>query len=556
MSKSLVIIPTAKLVPIELQAEFGSISPAMIPLDGRPALHYIIDQYSDTEFLVAIHEAGDALKAYVDRRVEHRSIEVHDVGITCSLGETLLNAIQSHKSIPERLVINFADTAVNGVSTEKDCIHFAKKEEVFRWTTFTTNHSGQILAINEKETEKANGVISEMVFIGIFCFIHPKAFIDILTECVKESGDIDPFYKAVQTYSEKYVLNFHEATDWYDFGHLDTYYDSRKRISSTCREFNTIDVDSSRGRITKHSRNADKFIDEIQWYLKLPQKLLHIAPRVFDYDLDRKSPMVEMEFYGYPVLNDLYLYGDLDLGAWARIFRSIEQALSDMREFKLTSESAADVTSACIKMYETKTLDRINQYKELPDFCWANQSGLQINGAMVMTLNEVIEQLPQVLTHSGLCDTKDLSVIHGDPCLSNILFDRRNGIVRMIDPRGRFGSYDIYGDPLYDWAKLSHSIEGDYDFLVNDLFDFEINGSQVELTPHLSSNHIAIKNLYHQRVIDHLGINEHLRIRLLESLLFLSMIPLHGDRPRSQQAFLARGLWLFSEIRDKFTSAA
>lgn len=553
MRKPLVIIPTAKLVPIELQAEFGPISPAMIPLDGRPALHYIVEQYTDADFLVAIHEAGDALKAYIDSHIENRSIAVHDVGITQSLGETVLSAILSQKNVPEKLIINFADTAVTGISTEKDCIHYAHKEEVFRWTTFSVNYSGQIVGINEKETEKSNGIVSEMVFIGIFCFVHSEAFIEILKKCVMEVGDIEPLYKAVQIYSKQYAFDLHESTDWYDFGHLDTYYDSRKRISSNCREFNSISVDSSRGRITKRSQKAEKFIDEIQWYLKLPKKLQHIAPRVFDYDLDRNSPMVEMEFYGYPVLNDLYLYGHLDLGAWTRIFKSIEQALADMREYRLGKEAGANARYARKLMYEDKTLDRINQYKDSPEFSWANQSGIYINGANVMTLNEVIEQLPQILERSGVYSMSDLSIIHGDACLSNILFDRRNGIIRMIDPRGSFGPYDIYGDPLYDWSKLSHSIEGDYDFLVNDLFDFEINNSQVKLTAHLSPRHIAIKDLYRQRTLDHRGNDEHHRIRLLESLLFLSMIPLHRDRPRSQQAFLARGLSLFSEIHDKFT---
>jgi hypothetical protein len=36
-------------------------------------------------------------------------------------------------------------------------------------------------------------------------------------------------------------------------------------------------------------------------------------------------------------------------------------------------------------------------------------------------------------------------------------------------------------------------------------------------------------------------------VNVIESLLFLSMIPLHADRPRSQTAFLARGLELFTD---------
>ena len=33
----------------------------------------------------------------------------------------------------------------------------------------------------------------------------------------------------------------------------------------------------------------------------------------------------------------------------------------------------------------------------------------------------------------------------------------------LIDPRGYFGYKELYGDPLYDWAKLYYSIIGNYD---------------------------------------------------------------------------------------------
>ena len=63
--------------------------------------------------------------------------------------------------------------------------------------------------------------------------------------------------------------------------------------------------------------------------------------------------------------------------------------------------------------------------------------------------------------------------MHGDFCFSNILFDLGHQIVRVIDPRGRFGQKGIYSDPRYDMAKLRHSIGGLYDFIVADLFDVQ-----------------------------------------------------------------------------------
>ena len=39
-----------------------------------------------------------------------------------------------------------------------------------------------------------------------------------------------------------------------------------------------------------------------------------------------------------------------------------------------------------------------------------------------------------------------------------------------------------------------------------------------------------------------------MQVKLIESLLFLSMVPLHADRFASQEAFLARGLEIFNDV--------
>ena len=42
--------------------------------------------------------------------------------------------------------------------------------------------------------------------------------------------------------------------------------------------------------------------------------------------------------------------------------------------------------------------------------------------------------------------------IHGDCTFSNLML-REDGSPVLIDPRGYFGYKELYGDPLYDWAK-------------------------------------------------------------------------------------------------------
>lgn len=50
-----------------------------------------------------------------------------------------------------------------------------------------------------------------------------------------------------------------------------------------------------------------------------------------------------------------------------------------------------------------------------------------------------------------------------------------------MNPRGKFGKYDIYGDPRYELAKLFHSVDGKYDFIIKDLFNINYDLHNAEI---------------------------------------------------------------------------
>ena len=65
-----------------------------------------------------------------------------------------------------------------------------------------------------------------------------------------------------------------------------------------------------------------------------------------------------------------------------------------------------------------------------------------------------------------------ISFIHGDFCFSNILFKNigEKTSVKLIDPRGSFGKFLNMGDMYYDLAKLRHSLNGAYEYIIYDKF--------------------------------------------------------------------------------------
>jgi len=548
MSK-LVVLPAAVLAPLELQAEFGEVPSGMVPLDSRPVLLHVAEAYRARGFdiVVAVHERADVVEGYFAHRP---ALGVRTVGIgrTTSIAETVLRALRRVPHDVEQLVINFADTLLVDDLGDGNVIAFHEQTDTYRWTTFRADAQGAVQEVWERFSDK--GDADAKVLVGVFALEQVDRFVQELETALAEvSPAIDPFWTALRRHfnaapSERRRL--HAAQRWFDVGHLDTYYTTRREYFLNSRSFNSVQVDTTRGVIRKSSDNADKFIDEVRWYLHLPRGLRHVAPRVFDHDLTVRPPWVEMEFYGYPTLNDAYLVGQWDGGLWRQVLQAVGGLLDSFADHRDEHTSAAQLSQARVAMYEAKTLDRLQPVLADPAFS-RFRDGVTVNGERLLGLEEVTARLPELLQASGALASRPSTVMHGDLCLSNILYDRRNSIVRVVDPRGSFGLPGVYGDQLYDLAKLAHSLEGDYDLLVNGLFDAAWSEDGYELRPHLEPRHHEVKRLFVHWLAARAG-TELPAVRLVEGLLFLSMVPLHGDRPASQQAFLARGLQLVTAV--------
>jgi aminoglycoside phosphotransferase len=139
------------------------------------------------------------------------------------------------------------------------------------------------------------------------------------------------------------------------------------------------------------------------------------------------------------------------------------------------------------------------------------------------------------------------TVIHGDLCFSNILYDVSSAVCRLIDPRGSFGTVGIGGDPRYDIAKLWHSVAGGYDFLATDFFDVRWNDNEVTLDVPWRAQHRRLRGLFKERFSDDYDFSE---ISLITGLMMCSLPDLHRESARRQVALYASGLRLVHEALD------
>lgn len=129
-----------------------------------------------------------------------------------------------------------------------------------------------------------------------------------------------------------------------------------------------------------------------------------------------------------------------------------------------------------------------------------------------------------------------LAFSHGDPCLSNILFDARTGLFRLIDPRGATVRDEAMMHPLYDLAKLSHSILGGYDFVNNDLFAVAVGADMgLDLQLHRGGPRDWMQAAFRERLAQEGW--DVAQVRAVEASLFLSMLPLHLDHAKKPLGF-------------------
>lgn len=309
------------------------------------------------------------------------------------------------------------------------------------------------------------------------------------------------------------------------------------------RQFNNIAVDTSKGTLTKSSAFNNTLYNELEWYKSIPNKFKYLTPKLLEHEFILGVPHITMEYLDMPTLHELYITNRVSLNQWSKIISTLIKTSNEFRT-EYIEVSPPERDSILYSMYVKKTIDRLEELRNDKVFSRFFDKTIIINGVGYPGLNYTIKMLPG-LVRDHLFNIDTLSVIHGDYFLANILYSEK-GFIRLIDPRGDFGGYTIYGDPRYDIAKLSHSFNGKYDFIVEDKFDVRLTGNFIDYKIKCSNTHERIKELFFSQL--NYNIEE---IKLIEALLFLSMIPLHSDKPERQLVMLATGIEQLSKFLEE-----
>jgi hypothetical protein len=535
------LIPSAKIVPEELQ-NLGKLPAIIYPVGQGIAFDYLWNQYKDDaeQIRVLYYEMAEEVEQGLSfcSSGKLRLIRLETLG---DLGATIYEGLDdSHTSV----VVNFADTIVMDSLPEdaKDCFFYSEDYPSEVWT-FYENENGIFTSICDKQ-EGLNADIRRKLFTGVFRFSDGGDLKACLKEALQmEHRNMNSFYTALLLYCKKHPMQEVYTENWFDIGHADRYYNSKLEVKA--REFNHISIDKDRGILKKCSDDKEKFIGEILWYLKLPGDIEYVRPRIFSYSTSYQNPYVEMEYYSYHTVHELFLYSDLNYHQWTDIFNRIRFIYNDFQRYSLQDP---DIRPALQEIYLEKTLERLARLRKDERFQSFFRQNMKINGIQYLPLDEICNLLEQKIPEY-LYDVDTFHIIHGDLCFANIMVDSNFSFIKVIDPRGKFGKFDIYGDQRYELAKLFHSVDGKYDYIIKDLFQIQVDAGRAEIGYQVLDRkrefdlYEVFRKVFQREIGD-----DRKKIELIEALLFLSMIPLHGESLEHQYAMLATGIGILDRI--------
>ncbi|MDE1150689.1 MAG: hypothetical protein PW843_29420 [Azospirillaceae bacterium] len=294
------------------------------------------------------------------------------------------------------------------------------------------------------------------------------------------------------------------------------------------RHFNSIS-DGPDYTLVKRSRDRAKLRREFEYYGLLPaeQRIFFVQP--FDFQDDGESASYRMERLLIADMGIQWVHGAMSAGEFALF---LDRVLSYVTQRPTRRVPRPEGRAVMDRLYRDKVVERVAQLKRLPAYADLGPLLFRAVGGIDALLERYLAAY-EALRDRFPADR--LAIGHGDLCFSNILYAKATQLLRFIDPRGVETADEIYTDPYYDLAKLSHSILGGYDFINSGQYEVAL-GADLGLT--LASD-AGDRDWAHGLFRDRLrqaGFDPML-VRLCEASLFISMAPLHIDVPKKILGF-------------------
>ncbi|MBQ8527276.1 MAG: hypothetical protein IJ429_02265 [Lachnospiraceae bacterium] len=297
--------------------------------------------------------------------------------------------------------------------------------------------------------------------------------------------------------------------------------------------------------VTKRSTKIEKIKSEYNFYYLLPENMKMWFVMPYDYKEDKDGASYTMERFHMTDIAIRFVHGAVSTDELADILDKLFYFVKLRKTISVDEKKAAEVAT---ELYLTKLQERMADLKKLPQY--AQFDALIGMGTDYDNIDQIVEhyiRLYDKVTKAYPEKEKKLAVGHGDLCFSNILYSREANLLKLIDPKGALVEEDLYTDPYYDLAKLSHSICGCYDFFNSGLYQITMD-RDMKIRLSVDTDPQPYMDVF-KGYLEKNGYS-YTKVRLYEASLFLSMLPYHMDQPGKVFGFILNAIRILEEIEE------
>lgn len=230
------------------------------------------------------------------------------------------------------------------------------------------------------------------------------------------------------------------------------------------RFFNSLVVDPTGKTMTKRAIDpayVHLVQKEIDWYTRYASLARDhiVTPKIYGFDKDSLT-MDYLESYKPLHLVLDTLEKNSEISKIKKLYDNVFDAVDCVAGISTLEVPISTFKEDLRREVVTKVIDRCEKIKAF----LVNYEKEGLEGI----LEEVFDQLVSFASNSGDCDIEQGTMrywfCHGDLNGSNILVDEKTLDVKFVDPRGYFGSTNLYGWKPYENAKLLYCLYGYDDF--------------------------------------------------------------------------------------------
>lgn len=522
------LIMSAAYIGQELESEFGKIPPSFLPLGNRRLFqHQVKSAPVGVKVFISVPESYQ-ISSFDKQWLSANFVTIISTADDLTLGASLVAALNlSDHEIDVPMHVLFGDTLITGLPSGDDIIGISEVDNSYNWAVITNNDFNWLSDCSKKFNLCSNDVVN-----GYFKFSKPRQLIKTITQ---NHWD---FISGLNSYHKEVGLTPVKINNWLDFGHVNTYYHS-KATFTTQRSFNELLI--TKDWIEKSSHKSQKIRAEAHWFTELPPMMRSYIPLFLGATEIENRYSYRLEYLHYTALNELFVFSDLPTIIWKKILNNCTDFIVNCRNYNAPDNVPFNSLE---ELFGVKTEQRLSEY--------CNSEGIEFDQPWVFNESDPITLNELLISSKKHLPTKKntATLLHGDFCFSNILYDFRADRVKTIDPRGITidEQLTIYGDTHYDLAKLSHSVLGLYDWIIAGYYDVTIYENEITFYLDGIKQNKAIQQSFIEMIELKFGLTG-LNLYAMQVQLFLSMLPLHSDDLSRQQALFANAFRLHEIIK-------